>query len=143
MKLSDEEIELGKKEAAYPTRRLPEVREYFDHSIHKSVGVSQYWNKRCLPTLESILTTALYGYEIVKTAQYVAQRSTNCTHPPPPPPPQWAPVSIVFWAGQPSGPAGWLALLLLKTGDVETNPGLKHTSLDLRYLPQRNQADIA
>ena len=32
-----------------------------------------------------------------------------------------------FWAGRPSGPAGWLALLLLKTGDVETNPGPKHT----------------
>ena len=32
-----------------------------------------------------------------------------------------------FWAGRPSGPAGWLALLLLKAGDVETNPGPKHT----------------
>ena len=32
-----------------------------------------------------------------------------------------------FWAGRPSGPAGWLALLLLKVGDVETNPGPKHT----------------
>ena len=30
-----------------------------------------------------------------------------------------------FWAGRPSGPAGWLALLLLKAG--ETNPGPKHT----------------
>ena len=42
-------------------------------------------------------------------------------------PPQWGPVSTVFWAGRPSGPAGWLALLLLKAGDVETNPGPKHT----------------
>ena len=25
-----------------------------------------------------------------------------------------------------------------QAGDVETNPGPKHTSLDLRYLPQRN-----
>ena len=32
-----------------------------------------------------------------------------------------------FGAGRPSGPAGWLALLLLKAGDVETNPGPKHT----------------
>ena len=40
MKLSDEEIELGKKEAAYPTRRLPEVREYFDHSLYIRVLVS-------------------------------------------------------------------------------------------------------
>ena len=28
-----------------------------------------------------------------------------------------------FWACRPCGPAGWLALLLTKTGDVETNPG--------------------
>ena len=28
-----------------------------------------------------------------------------------------------FWACQPCGPAGWLALLLTKAGDVETNPG--------------------
>ena len=53
------------------------------------------------------------------------QRSTNCTHSSCPP--QWGPVSTVFWAGRPSGPAGWLAQLLLKAGDVETNPGPKHT----------------
>ena len=29
----------------------------------------------------------------------------------------------VFWACRPRGPAGWLALLLTKAGDVETNPG--------------------
>ena len=29
----------------------------------------------------------------------------------------------VFWACRPCGPAGWLALLLTKAGDVETNPG--------------------
>ena len=33
----------------------------------------------------------------------------------------------LVWAGRPSGPAGWLAQLLLKAGDVETNPGPKHT----------------
>ena len=29
----------------------------------------------------------------------------------------------VFWASWPCGPAGWLAMLLIKAGDVETNPG--------------------
>ena len=29
----------------------------------------------------------------------------------------------VFWACRPCGPVGWLALLLTKAGDVETNPG--------------------
>ena len=29
----------------------------------------------------------------------------------------------VFWACRSCGPAGWLALLLTKAGDVETNPG--------------------
>ena len=29
----------------------------------------------------------------------------------------------VFLASRPCGPAGWLALLLTKAGDVETNPG--------------------
>ena len=28
-----------------------------------------------------------------------------------------------FWACRPCGPPGWLALLLTKAGDVETNPG--------------------
>ena len=39
-----------------------------------------------------------------------------------------------FWVCRPCGPAGWLALLLTKAGDVETNPGLtnsKQESLDL------------
>ena len=30
----------------------------------------------------------------------------------------------VVWASRPCGPSGWLALLLTKAGDVETNPGL-------------------
>ena len=29
----------------------------------------------------------------------------------------------VFWASRPCGSAGWLALILIKAGDVETNPG--------------------
>ena len=28
-----------------------------------------------------------------------------------------------FWASRPCGPARWLELLLIKAGDVETNPG--------------------
>ena len=28
-----------------------------------------------------------------------------------------------FWAIRPCGPAEWLALLLIKAGDIETNPG--------------------
>ena len=28
----------------------------------------------------------------------------------------------IFWASRPCGPAGWLALLLTKAADVETNP---------------------
>ena len=38
-------------------------------------------------------------------------------------PPQWGSRFTVFWACRPCGPAGWLALLLTKAGDVETNPG--------------------
>ena len=70
------------------------------------------WSKRVQPTRGWIVA---------------AQRSTNCTHPSRPP--QWEPVSTGFFcgAGRPSGPAGWLPLLLLKAGDVETNPGPKHT----------------
>ena len=33
------------------------------------------------------------------------------------------PIYRFFWACRPCGPAGWLALLLTKAGDVETNPG--------------------
>ena len=34
-----------------------------------------------------------------------------------------SPRFTVFWACRPCGPAGWLALLLTKAGDVEINPG--------------------
>ena len=40
----------------------------------------------------------------------------------PPRPQQWGPIYL-FCACRPCGPAGWLALLLTKVGDVETNPG--------------------
>ena len=49
-------------------------------------------------------------------------------------PQQWGARFTVFWACRPCGPAGWLALLLTKAGDVETNPGpdnTKQTSLDV------------
>ena len=42
----------------------------------------------------------------------------NCVEPPRPQ--RWGPDLPFFWA---CGPAGWLALLLTKAGDVETNPG--------------------
>ena len=32
------------------------------------------------------------------------------------------PADYHFWASHPCGPAGWLATLLIKAGDVETNP---------------------
>ena len=42
--------------------------------------------------------------------------------------------------GRPAKWTRWLAgAAAIKSGDVETNPGPKHTSLDLRYLLQRNQ----
>ena len=37
-------------------------------------------------------------------------------------PQQWGP-DYRFWASRPYGPAGWLAMLPIKAGDVETNPG--------------------
>ena len=40
-----------------------------------------------------------------------------------PPPPAMGARFTVFLACRPCGPAGWLALLLTKAGDVETNPG--------------------
>ena len=43
----------------------------------------------------------------------------NCVEPPRPQ--QWGP-DLPFFS-RPCGPAGWLALLLTKAGDVETNPG--------------------
>ena len=45
----------------------------------------------------------------------------NCVQPSRPQ--QWGPDLPFFWACRPCGPTGWLALLLTKAGDVETNPG--------------------
>ena len=41
-----------------------------------------------------------------------------------PPPVMGGPDLPFVWASRPCGPPGWLALLLTKAGDVETNPGL-------------------
>ena len=38
-------------------------------------------------------------------------------------PPQWGPDLPFFVASRPFGPAGCFVLLLIKAGDVETNPG--------------------
>ena len=40
----------------------------------------------------------------------------------PPAPSNGYPITVL-WASRPCEPAGWLAMLLLKAGDVETNPG--------------------
>ena len=39
-----------------------------------------------------------------------------------PPAPAMGPI-YPFWTSRSCGPAGWIALLLIKAGDVETNPG--------------------
>ena len=44
----------------------------------------------------------------------------------PPTPSNWGPITILG-ARQSCGPAGWLVLLLIKEGYVETNPGLTNT----------------
>ena len=41
-------------------------------------------------------------------------------------PQQWCTI-YCFWASRPCRPTGWLALLLIKAADVETNPGLTTT----------------
>ena len=43
------------------------------------------------------------------------------------PPPAMGDRFTVFWASRPCRPAGWLALLVIKAGDVETNPCLATT----------------
>ena len=39
-----------------------------------------------------------------------------------PAPSNGCPISV-FWTSRPCGPAGWMAMLLIKAGDVETNTG--------------------
>ena len=40
----------------------------------------------------------------------------------PPAPSNWGIINV-FWASRPCRPTGWLAMLLIKADDVETNPG--------------------
>ena len=42
-------------------------------------------------------------------------------------PPAMGAKFTVFATNRPCGPAGWLALLLIKVGDFDTNPGPKTT----------------
>ena len=51
----------------------------------------------------------------------VSSCCANCVESPRPQ--QWGPDLPFFGACRPCGPTGWLALLLTKAGDVETNPG--------------------
>ena len=60
---------------------------------------------------------SLQAVELSQRIQTVVQIVSK-----PPDPSHVAPI-YGFWASRPCGPAGWLALLLIKQGDVETNPG--------------------
>ena len=55
--------------------------------------------------------------QAVELSQTAVQIVSN-----PPAPSNGCPI-YRFWASQPCGPAGWLALLITKAGDVETNSG--------------------
>ena len=60
---------------------------------------------------------SLQAVELSQRTQTAVQIVSNL-----PAPSNGGPI-YVFWACRPCGPAGWLALLLTKAGDVETNPG--------------------
>ena len=53
------------------------------------------------------------------------------------PPPTMGARFTVFWAYRTCGPAGWLALLLTKAGDVETNPC--PTTLNIKLISAINK----
>ena len=64
----------------------------------------------------------------------------------PPAPSNGGPITV-FWASRPCGPAGWLAMLLIKVGDVETNPGPTTTRkqvwiCDICHIQIRKQISI-
>ena len=56
---------------------------------------------------------------MVELSQRSGKPCANCVGPSCPQ--QWGP-NYCFLSCQPCGPAGWLAMLLIKVGDVETNP---------------------
>ena len=60
---------------------------------------------------------SIQAVELSQQSHTAVQIVSNLTAPP-----QWRP-DLPFWASRPCGPAGWLALILTKAGDVETNPG--------------------
>ena len=77
-------------------------------------------------TFTNILVKKLSGLQTTQPTSggavtVVSSCCANCVEPPPPP--AMGARFTVFWACRPCGPAGWLALLLTKAGDVETNPG--------------------
>ena len=67
---------------------------------------------------------------VVELSQWYGKPCAKCVYPSLPQ--QWGP-DYRFLDSRPCGPAGWLAMLLIKPGDVETNPGpaTTQTSLDL------------
>ena len=61
---------------------------------------------------------SLQAVELSQRTQAAVQIVSNL-----PAPSNGGPDLPFFWACRPCGPTGWLALLLTKVGDVETNPG--------------------
>ena len=61
-----------------------------------------------------------HSLHAVELSQRSGKPCANCVDPSGPQ--QWEP-DYRFWASRSCGPAGWLAMLLKKAGDVETNPG--------------------
>ena len=61
-----------------------------------------------------------HSLHAVKLSQWSGKPCANCVDPFRPQ--QWGP-NYRFGASRPCGPTGWLAMLLIKVGDVETNPG--------------------
>ena len=74
-----------------------------DHSVHLSVPGS----KR-------------HRLHVVELSQWSGKPCANCVDPSRPQ--QWGP-DYRFLASRPCTPAGWQAMLLIKAGNVETNPG--------------------
>ena len=61
-----------------------------------------------------------HNLRAVEQSQRSGKPYANCVDPSRPQ--KWG-TDYRVWASRPCGPAGWLAMLLIKAGDVETNPG--------------------
>ena len=74
-----------------------------------------------IPQLESLITNYLgskrHSLQVVELSQWTQAAVQIVSNLP------MGDRFTVIWACRPCGPAGWLALLLTKAGDVETNPG--------------------